>query len=123
MTSVYLTTAVAVIIATSLASNLLWVMAFETGASGFPGRLRSALGEPFRGLRRLVDGWVAGLMARCVRHASLFRLDDPNHRGLGDIERQRRRFRPVCRERDGQVGTGRPLSQLRARTAAEAKPR
>jgi hypothetical protein len=123
MTSFYLTTAVAVIITTSLASNLLWVMAFGTAASGFPGGLRSALGEPFRGLRRLVDGWLAGLMARCVRHASLFRLSDPNHRGLGDIGRQRRRFRAVRRERDRHVGTGRPLSQLRARTAAEANPR
>jgi hypothetical protein len=72
MTSFHLTTAIAVIITTSLASNLLWVMAFGTAAPGFRGRLRSALGEPFRGLRRLV---------------------------------------------------GRPLSQLRARTAAEAKPR
>jgi hypothetical protein len=72
MTSFYLPIAVAVIISTSLVSNLLWVMAFGTAASGFRGRLRSALGEPFRGLRRLV---------------------------------------------------GRQLSQLRARTAAEAKPR
>jgi len=39
MTSFYLTTAIAVIITTSLASNLLWVMAFGTAASGFPGRL------------------------------------------------------------------------------------
>jgi hypothetical protein len=123
MTSVYLTTAIAVIVTTSLASNLLWVMAFGTAASGFPGRPRSALGEPFRGLRRLVDGRVAGLMARCVRHVSRFRLGDPNHRGLGDIGRQRRRFTSVRRERDRHVGAGRPLSQLRARTAAEAKPR
>jgi hypothetical protein len=123
MTSVYLTTALAVIVTTSLASNLLWVMAFGTAASGFPGRLRSALGEPFRGLRRLVDGWVAAVMARCVRHASLFRLDDRNPRGRGDIECQRRRFRPIRREWDGHVGAGRPLSQLRARTAAEARPR
>ncbi len=37
MPSFYLTTAIAVIITTSLASNLLWVMAFGTAASGFPG--------------------------------------------------------------------------------------
>jgi hypothetical protein len=123
MTSVYLTTVIAVIVITSLASNLLWVMAFGKAASGFPGRLRSALGGPFRGLCRLVDGWIAGLMARCVRYVSRSGLGDPNHRGLGDIGRQRRRFRPVRRERDRHVGTGRPLSQLRARTAAEAKPR
>jgi hypothetical protein len=123
MTSFYLTTAVAIIVTTSLASNLLWVMAFGTAASGFRGRLRLALGEPFHGLRRLVDGWEAGSMARCVRSASLFSLGDPNHRGPGDIGPQRRRFRPVRRERDRHVGAGRQLSQLRARTVAEVRPR
>jgi hypothetical protein len=72
MTNFYLTTAIAVIIATSLASNLLWVMAFETAVPGFRGTPRSAPGELVRGLHDLVDGWVAGLMLRSVRQPTLF---------------------------------------------------
>jgi hypothetical protein len=72
--------AAAAIVTTSLASNLLWVMAFGAAVPGVSGRLRSAFGELVYGLRDLVDGWVAGLMARSVRQPTLFRRDDLSER-------------------------------------------
>ena len=117
-----LTTAAAVIITTSLASNLLWVMAFGTAVPGVRGKLRSALGDLVCGLSDLVDGWVAGLMARSVRQPMLFRLDDPGDRGLRDVGLQRGNIGPIRPEPDGHFAGGQ-LSQRRARTAAEAMPR
>jgi hypothetical protein len=122
MKNLYLTAA-AVIITTSLASNLLWVMAFGAAVPGARGRLRSALGDLVCGLRDLVDGWVARLMARSVRQPTLFRLDDLSDRGLWDIGHQRGNVGPVCSEPDGHFGAGGQLSQRRARSAAEARPR
>jgi hypothetical protein len=121
MKSFYLTAAAAVIITTSLASNLLWVMAFRTAVSGVRGTLRSALDDLVCGLRDLVDGWVAGLMARCVRQPRLFTLDGLSDRGLREIGFQRGNFGPVCSEQDGHFAGGQ-LSQLRARSASEARP-
>jgi hypothetical protein len=108
-----LTTAAAVIITTSLASNLLWVMAFGAAVPDFRGTLRSAVRDLVCGLRDLVDGWVAGRMARSVRQPTLFRLDDDDlsARGLTDIGLQR-----------GHFGAGGQSSRRRARTAAEATP-
>ena len=106
-----LTTAAAVIITTSLTSNLLWVMAFGMAVPDFRGTLRSAVRDLVCGLRDLVDGWVAGRMARSVRQPTLFRLNDPRVRGLGDIGPQRGHF--------GAFGRS---SRRRARTAAEARP-
>jgi hypothetical protein len=117
-----LTTAAVVIITTSLASNLLWVMAFGTVVPGVRGRLRSALGDLVCGLRDLVDGWVAGRMARSVRQPAPFRLDDLSDRGLGDIGLQRGNVGPIRSEPDGHFAGGQ-LSQRCARTAAEARRR
>jgi hypothetical protein len=107
-----LTTAAAVIITTSLASNLLWVIAFGTAVPDFRSTLRSAVRDLVCGLRDLVDGWVAGRMARSVRQPTLFRRDDDlSARGLTDIGLQR-----------GHFGAGGQSSRRRARTAAEATP-
>ena len=76
MKDFYLTTSVAVVIITSLASNLLWVMAFGPAAPGLGTRLRSALGETVSGLRYPLDAWVAGLIARRERQAATSGLED-----------------------------------------------
>jgi hypothetical protein len=118
-----LTTAAAVIITTSLASNLLWVMAFGAAVPDFRGTLRSAVRDLVCGLRDLVDGWVAGRMARSVRQPTLFRLgDDLSHRGLTDIGLQRGQFGPIGPELEGRFRSGEQLLPRCARTAAEARP-
>jgi hypothetical protein len=110
MKNFYLTAAV--IVTTSLASNLLWVRAFGTAVPGFRGTLRSAAGDLLCELRDLVDAWVAGLMVRSVRQPPRFRLDGPSARGRKHIELQR-----------GHFGYGGQLSRCRARTAVGARSR
>jgi len=67
-----LTTAVALVITTSLASNLLWVMAFGPPASGLRTRLRSTLDGLCSMLWRPAGAWMrcgwraASGKARCV---------------------------------------------------------
>jgi hypothetical protein len=59
MKDFHVTAAVAVVIATSFASNLLWAMAFGPPASGLRTRLRSTFGE-LADIPRRLTGRVAG---------------------------------------------------------------
>jgi uncharacterized protein YjiS (DUF1127 family) len=97
MRQFYLTAAAAIVVTTSLASNLLWVTAFGPRTAGVRIRLRSAFG----GLRGLVDVSVAAAIARCERQAAVFKLDDLSDRDLRDIGLYRDRFGLVLPERDG----------------------
>jgi hypothetical protein len=104
MKDFYLTTAFAVVIITSLASNLLWVMAFGPPAPGSRARLRSALGELATGLRHLAGAGGAVLMARRERQGTDSRLDDLNDREIRDIGLYRNHFGLVSSERERHVG-------------------
>ncbi len=77
MKDFYLTTAIAVVITTSLASNLLWVMAFGPPAPGLRARLTSALGAVVSGLRYLANEWVADGLARASEDLSRLRSERP----------------------------------------------
>ncbi len=94
MKQFYLTAAAGVVVTTSLASNLLWAMAFRPRATG---ALRSALG----GLRGLIDVSVAAAIARSERQAALFKLDDLSDRDLRDIGLYRDQFGLVLPEPGG----------------------
>jgi uncharacterized protein YjiS (DUF1127 family) len=113
-----LTTAVALVITTSLASNLLWVLAFGSPASGLRTRLRSTLGVP----RRLAGAWAPLLAARRERQSAMRRLDDLTDRDLRDIGLHRDRF-GLSSERGGQAGPGGHPPCLRAGIAAGGRPR
>jgi uncharacterized protein YjiS (DUF1127 family) len=117
-----LTTAVAVVITTSLASNLLWVMAFGPPASGLRTRLRSTLGELASLPRRLAGAWAALLAARRERQSAMRRLDDLTDRDLRDIGLHRDRF-GLSFERGGQAGHGGHPPCLHAGIAAGGRPR
>jgi len=112
MKDFYLTTAVAVVIITSLASNLLWVMAFGPAAPGLGTRLRSALGETVSGLRYPLDAWVAGLIARRERQAATSGLEDLADRDLRDVGLCRNDFGLMSPEPSGHFGAGAQLSRL-----------
>ena len=122
MREFYLTTAVAVVFATSLASNLLWVMAFGPPTAGLHARLRSALAELASGLRDLADAWVTLRTVRRERPSTLHRLDDLSDRDLGDIGLHRNRFGLISTERNRHVAGG-AASRLQAGIAASGRLR
>ena len=97
MKQLYLTAAAAIVVTTSLASNLLWAKTSGPRTAGVRIRLRSAFG----GLRELVDLSVAAAIARCERQAAFFKLDDLSDRDLRDIGPYRDRLGLVLPERDG----------------------
>jgi hypothetical protein len=106
MKQFYLTAAVAIVATTSLASNLLWVMAFGPRTAGMRVRLQSAFG----GLRDLIDVSVAAAIARSERQAAFFKLDDLSDNGL-----HHDRFGLALPERDGALDD---LPRLRAKREA-----
>jgi hypothetical protein len=114
MKDFYLTTVVAVVIITSLASSLLWAMAFGPPASGLRSRLRAALCELASGLRHLAGAWGAVLMARRERQGTKSRLDDLNDRYLRDIGLHRNHFGLVSSERERHVGASGYMPHLHA---------
>jgi uncharacterized protein YjiS (DUF1127 family) len=118
-----LTTAVALVITTSLASNLLWVMAFGPPASGLRTRLRSTLDGLCSMLRRLAGAWDALRVVRRERQSAMCRLDDLTDRDLRDIGFRRDRFGLISSGRDGQAGPGEQQPGLHAGGAAGARPR
>jgi hypothetical protein len=117
MKDFYLAAAAAIVITTSLASNLLWVMAFGPPVSCLRIRLRSALGGLVLGSRRLLDTWVAGVIARRARQATLF---EPNHltdRDLKDTPLRRGTVGLICAEREEYGGAGGYLQRPGAASA------
>jgi hypothetical protein len=85
MKNFHLAAAAAIVITTSLASNLLWVMSFGPPVPGLRSGLRSVLGRFALGLRHLINVWAAGLIARRARQATLFDRDHLTGRDLRDI--------------------------------------
>jgi hypothetical protein len=96
MKQFYLMAAAAIVVTTSLASNLLWVMAFGPKTTLARGRAQSVLG----GFRDLVNVSVAAVIARSERQAASFKLDDLGERDLSDAGVHRSHFIPLLSERD-----------------------
>ena len=93
--------AAALVVSTSLASNLLWLMAFGPRTVGVRRKLRSASG----GLRDLVNVSVAAAIARSERQAAFFGLDDISDRDPRDIGACRDHFGLVPSEYDAPAGS------------------
>jgi uncharacterized protein YjiS (DUF1127 family) len=110
----YLTSAAAIVVTTSIASNLLWVMAFGPRTVGMRTRLQSAFG----GLREFIDASVAAWIARSERQAVLFKLEGLSDRDLRDMGVYRDRFGHVLPERGGALGQ---VSTLLAKHEAGAR--
>jgi uncharacterized protein YjiS (DUF1127 family) len=118
-----LTMAVAAVITTSLASNLLWTMAFGPPASGLRAHLRSAFGELAHMPRRLAGAWAVLLVARRERQGAMRRLDDLTDRDLRDIGLRRDRFGLISSECVGEAGLDEHPLRLHAGLAAGGRPR
>jgi uncharacterized protein YjiS (DUF1127 family) len=85
MTRLYLVTVAAVLVTTSLASNLLLVGSRGQVRPGLPPQLRWAARRGSRRVKHVVDGWVAGMIARRERQAAFVALHRLSDRELGDI--------------------------------------
>ena len=79
MSKFYLATVAAVIVSTSLASNVLLV---GTRGAEHPGL---AVRRWLRRFRRAIDAWVAAMIARRERQATLSALHRMSDRALTDI--------------------------------------
>ena len=80
---------VAIIVTASLASNLLAIATpgpVRTGTSAFL-RMRLGLRRSPRRVKRLVDHWVAGMLARRERQAAIWASDRMDDRGLRGASR------------------------------------
>jgi hypothetical protein len=73
----YLMAACAVLVTTSLASNLLWAVAFGPATTDLRSRLLSVWSDLSAGLSDLADVFAAAAIARCERQAVLLKRDDP----------------------------------------------
>jgi len=97
MSKFYLATVAAVVVTTSLASNLLVVGTRGPVRPVVPARLRSATRRWSRRLRHLVDGWVAAMLAYRERQAALWALHRMTDRQLQDIGLDRGNIYSVTR--------------------------
>jgi len=85
MSGFYLATLVVVVVTTSLASNLLATATLGPARTDALVRLRLGLRRSPRHLKRLVDAWVAGMLARRERQAAICALHQMDDRALRDI--------------------------------------
>jgi uncharacterized protein YjiS (DUF1127 family) len=85
MTKLYLATVAAVVVTTSLASNLMLVGARGQVRTELPVQLRLAARRGSRRIKHVVDAWVAGMIARRERQAAFAALHRLTDRELSDI--------------------------------------
>jgi uncharacterized protein YjiS (DUF1127 family) len=85
MTRLYLVTVAAVLVTTSLASNLLLAGSRGQVRPGLPPQLRWTARRGSRRIKRVVDGWVAGMIARRERQTAFVALHRLSDRELRDI--------------------------------------
>ncbi len=85
MSKFYLATVAAVVVTTSLASNILVVGARGSVQPGFPKRMRSASRRWLRRFKHAVDAWVAAMIANRERQAAIYALHRLSDRELSDI--------------------------------------
>jgi hypothetical protein len=83
MSKAYFATVVAILVTASLATNLLVVGMRGSAIPGLGARLHARrLG---RRLKHAVDAWVAGMLARRERQATIYALYHMTDRELGDV--------------------------------------
>jgi uncharacterized protein YjiS (DUF1127 family) len=85
MSRAYFATVIAVFVTTSIATNVLVVGTRGPVTLGLPAGLRARSRRLGRNLKRLVDGWVAAMIARRERHAAMLTLRHLSDRDLKDI--------------------------------------
>ena len=85
MTKLYMATVVAVVVTTSMASNLLLVGTRSQLRLTLPVQLRLAARRRVRQLKHIVDAWVAGMIARRERQVAVAALHRLTDRELLDI--------------------------------------
>jgi uncharacterized protein YjiS (DUF1127 family) len=85
MSRFYLATVVAIIVTTSLGSNVLAIAMLGPTRRDPLLRLRLGLRRSPRHIKRLVDVWVAGMLARRERQAAVCGLAGMSDRELRDI--------------------------------------
>lgn len=91
MSRAYFATVVAVFVTTSIATNLFVVGTCGPVTLSLPVGLRARSRRLRRNLKRLVDGWVAGMIARRERNAAMLavrHLSDRDPKDIG-IDRDR----------------------------------
>jgi uncharacterized protein YjiS (DUF1127 family) len=98
MSKFYLATVAAVVVTTSLASNLLVVGTRRPVQTGIPARLRSASRRWSRRLKHIVDAAVAAMLAYRERQATLWALHRMSDRELQDIGVDRGNIGTVARD-------------------------
>jgi uncharacterized protein YjiS (DUF1127 family) len=84
MSRFYLATVVAIIVTTSLASNVLAIAVLGPTRPDPLVRFRLGLRRSPRHIKRLVDAWVASMLARRERQAAVCALDGMSDRELRD---------------------------------------
>jgi len=85
MSKVYLATVAAVVVTTSLASNILVVGTRGSVRPGLAGRIRAAMRRWLRRFKYVVDAWVAAMIASRHRQAVIYALHLLSDRELRDI--------------------------------------
>jgi uncharacterized protein YjiS (DUF1127 family) len=85
MTKFYLATVAAVVVTTSLASNILVAGTRGSEQSDRPRRTRPTARRWMRRLGHLVDAWVAAMIESRERQAAIYALNRLNDRDLRDI--------------------------------------
>jgi uncharacterized protein YjiS (DUF1127 family) len=85
MTKFYLATVAAVVVTTSLASNILVVGARGSARPDQPRRTRSSARRWMRRFGHLVDAWVAAMIESRSRQAAIYALNRLSDRDLRDI--------------------------------------
>jgi uncharacterized protein YjiS (DUF1127 family) len=85
MSKFYLATVAAVVVTTSLASNILVVGTRGSVRAGQPRRTRSGSRRWMRRFGHLVDAWVAAMIKSRERQAAIYALHRLSDRDLRDI--------------------------------------
>jgi uncharacterized protein YjiS (DUF1127 family) len=104
MTKFYLATVAAVVVTTSLASNILVVGTRGSARADQPRRTRSTR-RWMRRLGHLVDAWVAAMIESRERQAAIYALNRLSDRDLRDIGLDRGSIRHMvhCPEQYAQL--------------------
>jgi uncharacterized protein YjiS (DUF1127 family) len=85
MSKFYLATVAAVVVTTSLASNILVVGMGGSVRPDLSRRMRSGARRWFRRFKHVVDAWVADMIASRERQAAIYALDQLRDCKLRDI--------------------------------------
>jgi uncharacterized protein YjiS (DUF1127 family) len=105
MTKFYLATVAAVVVSTSLASNILVVGTRGSARPEQPKRTRSSARRWMRRFRHLVDAWVAAMIESRERQTAIYALNRLSDRDLRDIGLDRGSIRHMvhCPEQYAQL--------------------